>query len=81
MFKLAKNAVSKSPIVFKVFLEKILEFFLCHQIFDVKTTLLLMLLLNYCSVKKQSNKKDCIWSIGSSGFKIIFILLVETIAV
>ena len=60
MFKLAKNAISKNPIVFKVFLKKILEFLLRHQIFGLKITLLLILLLNHCFIEKQSGKKNLI---------------------
>ena len=79
--KLAKDAVSKSTIIFKVFLRKFLEFFLYHQIFGLKTMFLLILLLNYCFIEKQNGKKDLICSIGLDSFKIIFVLLVKTIAI
>ena len=52
MFELAKDTISKKLIIFKVFLEKIIEFFLRHWILGLKTMLLLMLLLNYCSTDK-----------------------------
>ena len=81
MFKLTKNAISKSLIIFKVFLKKILEFLLCHLIFDLKAMLLLMPLLNYGFIKKQSSKKDLIWPIGPNGFEIIFTLLAKTIQI
>ena len=74
MSKLIKDSISKSLIVFKVFLEKILEFFLRYQIFGFKATFLLMLLLYYCFPKKKNKKKDLIWPISLSGFKIVFTL-------
>ena len=80
-FELAKNAISKYSIIFKVLLEKILEFFLRHQIFGFRTTVLLVLLLNYCSVEKQDGKKNLIWPIGLSGFKMVFTLLVKLIVI
>ena len=81
MLKLAKNAVNKSLIVFKVFLKKILKLFLCHRIIDLKTTLFLMLLLNYYFIEKRGGKKNLIWPVSSGGFEIVFILLAEIIAV
>ena len=44
IFELAKNVVSKNSINFKIFLEKILKFFLCYQIFGPRATFLLILL-------------------------------------
>ena len=75
MSKLTKDAVNKNPIVYKLFLKKISKLFLYHQILGLSTIFLLMLLLNYCSIKKQSNRKDLIWPIGFNNFKIVFILL------
>ena len=46
MFELAKNAISNSLIIFKVFIEIILKLFSRHQIFGLKAMLLLMPLLN-----------------------------------
>ena len=58
ILKLAKDAVSKSLIIFKVCLEKILKFFLRHQILDLRAILLLVSLLYFWPAKKQSDKKD-----------------------
>ena len=80
-FKLAKNIISKNPIVFKLFLEKVFIFFLCHWILGLEATLLLILLLNHQFAKKQVGKKDFIWPISSNNFIIIFILLAKTIAI
>ena len=60
MFKLAKNAISISTIIFKVFLKKNFELFSHHCIFGFRIMLLLILLLNYCFAKKQGGKKDLI---------------------
>ena len=81
VFELAKNAISKSLIIFKIFLKKIFEFLLYHQIFNFKAMLLLMLLLNYCFTKKQNSKKNLIWPITFGNFEIICKLLVEIIAI
>ena len=80
-FELAKNVVSKNSIIFKIFLKKIFKFFPYHWIFGFRIVFLLILLLNYWFIKKQSGKKDLIWPISSDGFKIVFILLLKTIAV
>ena len=79
-FKLAEDAISKNQIIFKVFLEKILEFRLRYWIFSYKATFLLMPLLNYCPMKKRGGKRDLIWPINLCNFKKILILLAETIA-
>ena len=81
MFKLTKNAVSKNLIIFKVFLRKILEFPLCHQILNFEAMLLLMPLLNHCFIEKQGSKKNIIRPISPSNFKIVLILLTEMIAI
>ena len=79
--KLAKDAISKSSIIFIVFLKKILKFFPYHQIFVLKITFLLISLLNYYSTKKQDSKRNLIWLVGLNGFEIVFILLSEIIAI
>ena len=81
MSKLAKNPISKSSIISKVFLEKIVEFLLYYQIFGLKATFLLILFLNYCFKKKQGGKKNLIWPISLSNFAIILRLLAKIIAV
>ena len=60
LFKLAKNTINKNLIAFTVFLKKISKLFSYYRIFSFETTLFLIVLLNYCSVKKQSGKKDSI---------------------
>ena len=42
ILKLAKDTISKSSIVFKVFLEKVFKPFLYHQIFNFKVTFMLV---------------------------------------
>ena len=69
MLKLAKDAVNKNLIIIKIYLKKILKFFLCHQILVFIATFSLVLLLENCSVEKQDGKKDSIWSIGLNNFK------------
>ena len=58
MYKLAKNAINKNQIIYKVFLKKILKLFLCHSILSFKTMFLIITLLNHCIAKKQDNQKD-----------------------
>ena len=60
MSELAENAISKSSIMSKICLKKILEFLLRYRIFGLKTMPLLMPLLDYCPVKKQGGKKNLI---------------------
>ena len=81
MFKLAKDAITKSSIIFKILLKKVFKFFLCYQIFGFKVMYILMSLLNYCFAKNQDSKKDLIVFIVFSNFKIIFILLTKLIAI
>ena len=81
ILKLVKDAISKNLFIFKVFLKKVFKFFLCHQILGFKTRFFVMLLLNYYFAKKQVGKRDPIWLVGLDNFKIIFILLVEIIAI
>ena len=80
-FQLAEDAVSKSPIISKICLEKILEFFSHHRIFGLKVIFLLVSLLDYRPMEKRGGKRDLIWPIGSSGFEMVFILLTKTIAI
>ena len=81
MFKLTKDAISKNSIIFKVFLKKFFEFLLCHQIFGLKATFLLVLLLNYYLAEKQNNKKNPIEPIRPNDFETVLILLVQMIAI
>ena len=79
MLELAKNAISKSPIICKVLSKKILEFLLHHQIPGLGATLLLMPLLDHRPAEKRGGKRDLIWPIGPNG--MVLILLAETIAI
>ena len=79
--ELAEDAISKNLIIFKVCLEKILEFFLCHRIFGLEAMLLLVPLLDHYLIEKQVGKKDLIWPIALSSFKMVLTLLVEIIAI
>ena len=81
MSELAKNAVSKNPIICKVVLEKILEFLPHHWIFGLRATLLLVLSLDHRPAEKQGGKRDPIWSIGSGNFEMVLTLLPKAIAV
>lgn len=79
--ELAKNTVSKSPIVFKVFLKKVFELSLYYWVFVFGAAFMLMPLLNYCFAKKHNGKKNLIEPVNSCDFKIIFIPIVEKIAI
>ena len=79
--ELAEDAISKSLIIFKVLLKKILEFLSCYWIFSLGAMLLLVPLLDYCPIEKRSGKKDSIWPIDLGGFEIVLTLLAETIAI
>lgn len=52
MPKLAKDTISKNLIISQVFLEKIFELSLYHWVFGFKATFIVILLLNYHSVRK-----------------------------
>ena len=58
--ELAEDAVSKSLIIFKICLEKILKFLLRYWILGLETMFLLVLLLDHCLKEKQSGKKNSI---------------------
>lgn len=47
MSELAIDAISKNPIVFKVFLEKVLELHPRHLILGLEAMFMLVLLLDY----------------------------------
>lgn len=79
--ELTENAVSKNSFVSKFFLKEVLKLFSCHQIIDFRAKFILMPLLHHCSAEKQNGKKNSIGPIGSSDFKIVFTLLIETIAI
>ena len=81
MSKLAKDAVSKNPIISKVRLEKIFEFLLRHWILGLEAMFLLVLLLDHRSAEKRGGKRDSIWLIGPGGFKMVLTLLAKTIAI
>lgn len=77
---MAKNALSGSPIVAKIFLGKIFKLGSHYRLFGFRAMFLLILLLNNHFIEKQSSKKHLIWPIGTSGFEIVFTLLVKAVA-
>lgn len=79
--ELTKNAVTKDLIISKVILKEILKFLLRHWFFGLGATLLFMPLLDYCLTKKQSNKNNSVWLVGSGSFEIILTFLAEAIAI
>lgn len=81
IFELAKNAISKNLIIFKVFSEKIFELSPDHWFLDFKTIIILGLLLNQRSKEKLGGKIDLVGPISLSSFKVIFILLAKLIAI
>lgn len=81
MFELAKDVVSKYSIVFKVLFEEVFKLSLCHWILGFEATFMLMPLLNYYYMEKQYSKKDLVVPVGRNGFKLVFILLAETIVI
>ena len=58
--ELAKDIISKNSIIFKIFSEQVFELFLYYQILSIRTTFLLMPLLDHFSIKKQDGKKNLI---------------------
>lgn len=81
IFELAVDAVGKDPFVSKFFLEKILKLSLGHWVFNFEAMFILVLLLNYYTIEKWSNKKDLVRLINSSCFKIVFILLAKVVVI
>lgn len=79
--ELTINIVGKGPVIFKVVFIKIFEYNLRHLVFSFRVTIMLMSLLNYCSMEKLGGKKNLIRPINLSSFKIILILLAKTIIV
>lgn len=79
--KLVKNAISKNPIISKVFLEKVLELSLCYYILSFKKIFILIIVLNHYFIDKWDGKKDFIRQVSLSNFKIIFILLAKMIVI
>lgn len=81
MFKLAKNTINKVSIVFKPFSKKNFELSLSYWVFSFEVIFILILVLNYHFIEKQSNKRDLVRPIGSSNFEIIFTSLGKPIAI
>ena len=78
---MAVDVIGKSLVVSKILLKKILELNPHHRVLDFGVTFMLVLLLDYCFTEKQSGKKDLIGPVSLSGFKVIFILLTEPVAI
>ena len=79
--ELAKDAISKSPIISKFRLEKILKFLPRHRILTLGATLLLVPSLDHRPADKRGGKRDLIWPIGLGGFEMVLTLLAKTIAI
>ena len=79
--ELAEDAVSKSPIISKVCLEKTLKFLPRHRILGLGAMLFLLLSLDHRPAEKQGGKRDSIWPIGLDGFEMVLTLLAEMIAI
>lgn len=79
--ELTANTVSKTPVVFKVFFKKILEFDLCHQDFSLRATFMLILILYNQFLKKQGDKKNAVGPISPGNVKIVFTLLAKLVAI
>ena len=79
--ELAKDAISKNPIISKVFSKKVFKLFLRHQILSLGATILLISLFDYCFIEKKDGKKDLIWPISLNSFKIVLILLAKIITI
>lgn len=58
--KLTTDTISKNPIVFKVFSEKVHKLYPRHFILGLKATFILLPLLDPQSAKKQGSKKDLV---------------------
>ena len=69
--ELAEDAVSESPIISKVSLEKILEFLPRHRILGPGAMPLLVPLLDHRPAEKRGGKRDSIWPIGPGGFEMV----------
>lgn len=72
--KFAINIVNKSPIIFKIFFNKILKLSLNYKVLEFRAIFMQILLPNYCFRKKQNGKKDLVRSIDLNSFKIVFTL-------
>lgn len=78
---MAANTISRNPIIFKVFLEEVIEFCLHHLILSFEAMFMLVPLLEYQSKEKQDSKKYLVGFVGPNGFKVILIQLPELVAI
>lgn len=81
MPELATNIVSKNSIVFKVFLEKILELWLYYQVLGFRVMFILVPLLDHQFAEKQVSKKDLVELVSSGNVKIVLTFLVKPLAI
>lgn len=81
MSELAASVVGEGPVVFMVLSEEILELGPRHRFLDFGATFMLVPLLNYYSAEKRGGKKDLVGPVSPNGFKVIFILLIELVAI
>lgn len=75
------DTIGKGLFFSKIFLEKMLEFSSCHEVFGFGVKIVLVLLLKYCSAEKQGGKKNVVESISFNNFEIVFILLKKAVIV
>lgn len=75
------DTVSKSPIVFEIFLEEALKLCLYYLVFGLEATFILMPLLDHRSAKEQDGKKDLVRLVGPSGFEMILTRFAEPVAI
>ena len=79
--ELAKDAVSKSLIIFKILLEKVFKLSLHHRVLDFGAMFMLIPSPNYRSTKKQGDKHDLIRPVSPNSFEVVLILLAEPVAI
>lgn len=79
-FELAVNIISKRLVVFEI-LEKVFELRLRYWIFGLKETFILVPLLNYRFTNKLGGKKDSVWPVGLSSFKMVFSLFAKPVII
>ena len=75
------DTVSKSPIIFEVLLKKVFKLRPHYLVLGLKVTFMLVPLLDYQSVKKQSSRRDLVRLVGPRVFKVILTLLTELVII
>lgn len=65
----------------KVLPKEIFKLRLCYQVLNLKTTFILIPLLDHRSAKKRGGKNNTVRLVNPSSFKIVFTLLEKVVAV